>query len=145
MAILAQYLFGTSAFLYGVSILGHARFGFQTTYPALKTIPSTHEHTLGKTSARVSYDFANATLAIAGEFCMSLTQGETGCSSLSALLNWQWSRTLGPVSVEERFMMWALVMGCGVGTWRYTQAGMYGPLICTFVAPVCSLVGWWLS
>ena len=76
MAILAQYLFGTSAFLNAVSILGHARFGLQTTYPALKTIPSTHEHTLGKTSARVSYDFANATLAIAGEFCTSLIQGE---------------------------------------------------------------------
>lgn len=68
MSLLAQTLFRTSTILNVLSIIGHVRFGLNTVYPALTTIPHAHEHTHGKASARVSYDFANATLAIAGGY-----------------------------------------------------------------------------
>lgn len=145
MDTLAQNLFRTSALLNAFSIIGHARFGFHNTYPALATIPSTKEHTLGMTSAWISYDFAHATLATAGRYCFFLTWRRKHCSSLPALLNWQWSRTLGPKTMEEQIVMWTIAVAGGVSSWRFMQVGLYGPLICTFVAPVCSLVGWWLS
>jgi hypothetical protein len=67
MTTLSQTFFRTSAILFGVSILGHLRFGLKAVYPALATIPNAHEHHQGKLSARNSYDFANITMGTIGE------------------------------------------------------------------------------
>ena len=67
MPTIPQTLFRTSTVLNLVSILGHLNFGFKDVYPALASIPDTPHNGPAKTSARVSYDLANTTLAMIGK------------------------------------------------------------------------------
>jgi hypothetical protein len=67
MPLLPTVLFRISSILNVVSIIGHVRFGLLQVYPALALVPP-QKYRLGAISARVSYDFVNATLVTAGMF-----------------------------------------------------------------------------
>jgi hypothetical protein len=48
----------------------------------------------------------------------------------AALLNWQWGRTGGPKTNEEKLIFWTLVVNGSVDGATYISGGMYGPLGC---------------
>lgn len=127
MTNVAQNLFRASALLNVVSIPGHVKMGFDLVLPAIATISSPLNSVIAQRGAQNCWNYVNASLLVA------------------ALLNWQWSRTLGPKTTEEGIMMWTLAIAGAVSSWRFWQVGAYPPLGCLLVAPACSLVGWWLS
>jgi hypothetical protein len=67
MSVLATVLFRVSSILNALSVIGHVRFGLIQVYPALALVPP-QKYRLGAVSARVSYDFINATLVTSCKF-----------------------------------------------------------------------------
>jgi len=127
MANIAPNLFRASALIAAISIPGHIKLGFDVVHPVIAAIPNTPNNRIAKRGAQSCWNYVNASLLIV------------------ALLNWQWSRTLGPKTMEEKVMIWTLSLAGAVSTWTYAQVGIYLPLPCLLVAPTLSLLGWRLS
>lgn len=145
MASLAQNLFRTATVIYALSIPGHTNTGFQLVYPAIATIStSTEKNTQGKRCAQEGWTYMNASFLIAG-MSNSTSSFHGSLLTVLAVLNWQWSRMLGPKTTEEMVMMWTLSVGGAFSGYRFAQVGLYPPLLCMFGAPICTLAGWWLS
>jgi len=127
MSSIAQNLFRASALLNALSIPVHTKIGIDLVHPVIATISPSRKNIIGQRAAQVCFDYMNASLLVA------------------ALLNWHWSRTLGPKTTEEKAMLWTLSVAGAVSSWKFWQVGAYPPLGCMLIAPSCSLLGWWLS
>jgi len=80
-------LWKTAAILYAIAIPGHIAGGLKLIHPLLNKIPvAKKEDRIGQRSAQNCYNYVNVSLAIAG------------------LLNWQWARTGGPQTFEEKII-----------------------------------------
>ncbi len=64
---------------------------------------------------------------------------------MPALLNWQWSRSAGPRTTEEKAMLFTLSVAGAIWSARYAQISTYMPLFPLLIAPSCSLAAYVLS
>lgn len=142
MASIAQNLFRISALLNAISIPGHTGMGFDLVYPAIAQIPSLPKNMIGKCGAQVCWNQINASLLVKGKTPLYLV--DIGTHIGTVLLNWHWSRTIGPQTTEEKIILWTISVAGAISGYRYWQVSSYPPLICLVVAPTCSLVGWWV-
>lgn len=128
----ASYLFATSALLNAISVPGHIVFGWKNLDPTLHTLTSpsaTYTQSLAATCASVGWDHMTVGLIAA------------------AALNWRWASTTsvkGPQGMAEKVILVSLLAGGLLVGRRPFALGQYRPLICLWVAPVLSLVGWGL-
>jgi len=120
----AANLFKAAALLNAISIPGHTMMGYDHVHPAIGSIPSGSQTAIGKRGAQSAWNYVNASLLVA------------------ALLNYQWSRTHGPRTTEEKAMLATLMVAGWINSCRYIQVGAYPPLVCLAVAPACSLLGY---
>jgi hypothetical protein len=60
----------------------------------------------------------------------------------AAILNWQWARTGGPQTAEEKVVFWTLFFGGLISGATYISGGLYTPLICSWAAPMCSVAAY---
>jgi hypothetical protein len=67
------------------------------------------------------------------------------CAVRTALINLQWSRMGGPRSSEDRAMLWIMLLNGWIASYRYIQVETYPPLACLGLAPLSSLLGWYLA
>ncbi|KAH7042275.1 hypothetical protein B0J12DRAFT_674552 [Macrophomina phaseolina] len=109
-----------------VSIPGHAIFGLQHVNPAIRSIPPAPELALGKATATTAWDMVNAMLATL------------------ALLNYQWAKTGGPKSFEEKAIVWTSMLAGSIVGWRYFKVKSYAGLGCLWLAPAFSLMAMFL-
>lgn len=65
--------------------------------------------------------------------------------NILGLLNWQWARTRGPQTFEEKIIYWTLLATHLVYGYRYAQVGEYSVLSVMWVAPALSLAGYQLD
>jgi hypothetical protein len=141
--ITPQLLYKIAAGLFAISVPGHALMGVQIVHSALNTIaPTTNDRRVAQAGAKNSWDWVNAGLAIEGKATVASALITAGLTLL-ALLTWQWARTNGPRTSEERAIVLAIL---AAGLWagrRYYRAGAYAPLGCMWVAPICTAVATW--
>ncbi|KAI1334661.1 hypothetical protein F5Y15DRAFT_282020 [Xylariaceae sp. FL0016] len=115
-------LFRSSAALSLLTSVGHIRAGYaQGFYKAWDKTPPAARH-----AATTSWDSMNVLLYI------------------TALLNWRWSKTGGPTTVEEKAMFALLMMHGFFEGWRFFRIGVYPPLIFCWLVPMTSLTAWLL-
>jgi len=122
-------LYKTATFLNAICIPGHILLGLNIVHPTLNTIVTSSKddkkvparNLAGKRSAQACFNYINGSLLIA------------------ALLNWQWARTGGPRSLEEKLVFWTLIINGAIDGATYASAKLYAPLICMWAAPLCSM------
>ncbi len=128
--------------------------GFESVYPAVNSISSLPQHLVGQRGAQDGWNYMNASLFVAGACFFVLracSQNENTPihhptnQNFTALLNWQWSRTRGPKTTEEKIMLATLSIAGGISSFRYVQVGAYMPLFCLLVAPTASLFAWYFG
>ncbi|KAJ9619486.1 hypothetical protein H2203_008264 [Taxawa tesnikishii (nom. ined.)] len=105
----SRIMFKIAAILNALSVAGHMEHSFRVVHKAISTISSPHNPG-ARRAAEVCVDYVNGSLVIA------------------ALLNWQWARTGGPTTKEERAMFWTFLVTHLWSGFRYFQIGVYPPL-----------------
>jgi hypothetical protein len=62
-----------------------------------------------------------------------------------ALLNWQWSNTVGPQTNEQVAIFWVIVFNDVWAGIRYLQVKEFAPLLCLWLAPLCSVAAYFMA
>ncbi|KAK8216525.1 hypothetical protein IWZ01DRAFT_525295 [Phyllosticta capitalensis] len=115
-------LYYLSAALNALTIPKHMSVGFKNIYPAAEAIPQ--NSALGKAKHIIgpTWDYATVSLI------------------LLTAMNVMWARKGGPGSVEEKWILWATVIGGAIVGWQYYSCKMYAGLGTLWGAPLLSLV-----
>ena len=114
-------------------------------HPLLNKLPTTKpEDRVGQRSLQNGYNLVNVSLAISGMLIRPVKVPIVLMQS-KALLNWQWARTGGPVTAEERAIYWTMQVAHIVYGLRYAQVGEYTVLSVMWLAPALSLTGYKLG
>jgi hypothetical protein len=132
-------LFKTAAALNAIYVPLHILFGLNEIHPVISAMPTVRQKDkAGKRSAQVGFNYVNGGLIIAGKFS-DLDFGDAlTLMACLALLNYKWSKEGGPRSLEEKMILWTIVLNGGVAAYTYALAGLYAAWGCHVVAPLCS-------
>lgn len=117
--------------------------GFDKVYPALRSAPKNSKHAVGLRGAENCWNYVVASLIIACGFSVNEVEVYSGADLNLALMNWQYSKTGGPVSREDIGIFWTIIGMHGINGFRYAQVGAYETLLPMWIAPLLSVAAYW--
>lgn len=137
-------LYKTAAFLNAITVPGHVLFGLQTVFPGINTMKTDKkEGEVAKASVTACFNYINGALIVAGIDRFSLQLVLLALTVL-ALLNWQWAKTGGPKTLEEKGIFWTLAINGLIDGATYFRVGEYPPLGFAWVAPALGVAAQFL-